>query len=533
MIREISTVELVDGGSVIRQGEFFRLGYLPRDANGEPVNLVNKDITVAIMKRGQIVYEKDVEFDPGDGLIHLVVNENIGNGRMWLEFTATDPNFPTYRRKFPSRQETAVLDIVPGAEDLDFVGVSGMTVEKLQAEQASRQQAFEAEIVPQVEEFKQRVEDGIGAFTEDTEVLDARMGEQNLRAFNQKVTTKLADKATKEDLQEVENQVVVNSDFIVKEPFEGTASKVHEFTQLMDGFVISNEANDPNLFETNLLDVNYWQQGTLASADGTEQYNALRIRTKDFHQIEGNRQYEFALAYESGNYSFIVIQYNAEFGFLNATSWLSSPYSFTSLPTAKHTRFIVRNNDLPITPASAFRDLNYIVLELKKDFRNTSLKIAEYFPHTPVNEADWEIGSLAAATGLPTSSTLRIRTKNFLPVNVAKKRKLEWASSANDYTFTVYEYDQNQNFIKSSGWKPNPYHFADDVNTKFYKFIMQKNNGATITAAGAFSELQHIRLTSNPITVKSGEVFSLRMLPFKYIYIESGVPYRAYGLGVE
>lgn len=194
IIKDHTRIDLAEGGTRFKQGDYAQLAFTPRNAAGQVVDLSNKTIEVAIWGNGKgVIYQADAFYDSESKVIRTTIDEILEAGRFQIEFTVTDASDPTYRKKFPSDEYNAIITITPSTDDIGYVGANIITVSRLRDEQTQLQQAFESEIVPQVDELKQRVEDGVGAFTEDTEVLDARMGETNLRAFNEKVTTQLAD----------------------------------------------------------------------------------------------------------------------------------------------------------------------------------------------------------------------------------------------------------------------------------------------------------------------------------------------------
>lgn len=197
MNKEITNIDLVEGGNVVKQGDYFTIGYRPRNAKGEAVDLVGKSIAVEIFNKDGIAFESTGEFDPGDGLIYVHVNKNIGYGNMFIEFTVTDPNDAGYRLKFPTNNNAGRLTIHRSTDDLEYVGVKMVTVEQLKADQRT----FEQTVDGKVETLKQRVDTGIGAFTSSTEILDARGGEVNLRVRLDKTTAQLAEKARQSDLE--------------------------------------------------------------------------------------------------------------------------------------------------------------------------------------------------------------------------------------------------------------------------------------------------------------------------------------------
>lgn len=176
---DITTLDLVEGGNVIKQGHHFTQGFRPRDAKGAPVDLTGLAIDVVIFNKRGVIYETTATFS--DGLIRYRVTENIGNGTVWVEFTVTDPQDATYREKFPANEMDAKLKLVASADDIDFVGVRGSTVAQLRGEQQALQQAYEVEVdgkietfIVESEELKAEFNAAMGALTQDSEVVTAR-----------------------------------------------------------------------------------------------------------------------------------------------------------------------------------------------------------------------------------------------------------------------------------------------------------------------------------------------------------------------
>lgn len=199
--KEHTRLDLVAGGNVFKQGDHMTLGFTPRDYEGDVVDLTGKDIEGVIYSRRKgIMFTAPADYVTAEQKIEFTIDEVLDHGEFQIEFTVTDATDPEYRRKFPSAEQDGRLIIKPSADNMDVVGVQMTTVSQLKNELQGLQSDFESSIVPQVDELKQRVDDGVGAFTEDTEVLDARMGEPNLRAFNERVTAQLADKATKGEI---------------------------------------------------------------------------------------------------------------------------------------------------------------------------------------------------------------------------------------------------------------------------------------------------------------------------------------------
>ncbi|MFC3212734.1 right-handed parallel beta-helix repeat-containing protein [Planomicrobium okeanokoites] len=205
---EITQLDLVEGGNVIRQGHHFTLGFTPRGENGDVVALTGKDIYAVFYDKNGIRYEGTAEYVADDAVIRVTITENIGHGTMWIEFTATDPNDATYKRKFPARENNARISVTPSTDDLGFVGVKSITVTQLRAEQEAKQQEFEATVIPQVDDISTRqlqlesdYQEAVAGVTVDSEVILARGGEPTLGAHLNKVNQQLAEKAAAADIE--------------------------------------------------------------------------------------------------------------------------------------------------------------------------------------------------------------------------------------------------------------------------------------------------------------------------------------------
>lgn len=212
MNKEHTRIDLVEGGNVFRQGDHATLGFIPRDYAGNIVDLTGKLIDVSILGRKGIMFTSTATFDSAAQVIRVLIDEVLDYGDHRIEFTVTDPNDADYRRKFPSSEYDGRIKITPGADNMDFVGVAMTTVTQLRNEQEAAQVSYEQTvdgkitgIESTVAELESTVETGIGAFTQDSEVVLARGGEVNLGARLDKTNQQLADTATKAELANVLN----------------------------------------------------------------------------------------------------------------------------------------------------------------------------------------------------------------------------------------------------------------------------------------------------------------------------------------
>lgn len=162
-------LDLVEGGNIFKQGEHAKLKFAGRDSKGRTVDLTGKDIAVAIWNSKGVMYEGAAGFDSENQLIELNINQLLQHGDFQIEFTATDSADPNYRQKFPSGEYEGKIYIKPSADNIDFVGVSVTTVKQLRDE----------------------ISTAAAAFTQDSEVALARLGERSLPEFNRKLIVQL------------------------------------------------------------------------------------------------------------------------------------------------------------------------------------------------------------------------------------------------------------------------------------------------------------------------------------------------------
>lgn len=130
--REITSVDLIEGGNVIKQGHYLTLGFIPRDVDGDTVDLTGKNIAVALYNHKQIIYETTATFS--GGVLRFTIDEIIESGNAQVEFTATSSTDAGYRQKFPTNKNDGRLSINRSSDDLDFYGVPFTTVSQFRAE---------------------------------------------------------------------------------------------------------------------------------------------------------------------------------------------------------------------------------------------------------------------------------------------------------------------------------------------------------------------------------------------------------------
>lgn len=380
-MKKHTRLDLVEGGNIFKQGDYVTLGFIPRDYTGASVDLTDKQIEGSIFNGSTgVIYEGPASFV--DGKIFFTIKQVLNDGKFQLEFTVTDAADPEYRTKFPTDDYASELTIKPSADNLDYVGVSMTTVAQLRTEQEQKQQQFELAIVPQVDELKQRVEEGIGAFTEDTEVKDARMDEINLRTFNQKVVAQLAEKATKEEVQALasgtpkgtfstvqdlqsafpsgaEGVYVVTSDGTWRywDGAEWKSGGIYQTSLVKEGLYASNKVTNGNFDSAAGWNVVSSANGTIAAANNELTYtiaslvSTSRLQSTTFVPVVGHKYYVRGdILPKHANTSYIQLgdsapianntptpnQWNKIAGIITATSTLNPSFKFYHVTNANY-----------------------------------------------------------------------------------------------------------------------------------------------------------------------------------------------------
>lgn len=175
---EVSSIDLVEGGNVFKQGHHLTLGYIPRDEKGGVVDLSNKTLSVSIWGRIGIVFEGPATFSAE--IIRFTLKELIPAGEYQVEFTATSSTDADYRKKFPTNSVSGRITVKKSSDDLEATGVSVVTVTQ----------------------FRKEFDAAVAAVTKDSEVVLARAGEtllgDRLDKDKQELTQHLADKVEKD-----------------------------------------------------------------------------------------------------------------------------------------------------------------------------------------------------------------------------------------------------------------------------------------------------------------------------------------------
>jgi len=104
----------------------------------------------------------------------------------------------------------------------------------------------------------------------------------------------------------------------------------------------------------------------------------------------------------------------------------------------------------------------------------------------------WEMGTINSSTGVNVSSTSRIRTSGYIPIN--PKIKIEITNL--DYSFYLAQYDENSNYISASDYVT----IIENVNSDAVlgRLVLKKNSGALFTLNELASVPVHLDIYANP-----------------------------------
>ena len=186
---EVSSIDLVEGGNVFKQGHYLTLGYVPRDEKGETVDLSGKTLNVSLWGRKGVVFEAAATYS--GGVIRFTLDKMVPAGDYAVEFTVTSSTDAKYRKKFPTNQHSGRIAIKQSADDLGVVGIQVYTVAQLKAEQ------------------KALLDAAVSGFTVDSETKMARVSGTTthptigarLEADKQVLTQQLAETALKSEVE--------------------------------------------------------------------------------------------------------------------------------------------------------------------------------------------------------------------------------------------------------------------------------------------------------------------------------------------
>lgn len=213
-------LNLIEGGNRFKQGDRVSLSFSALDSRGEAIDLENKNIQGEIYSSHKgVIYEKAASYDTAKQLIIFQIDRTVDYGTFQIEFTVTDPSDADYRLKIPSDPSDGRINILGSTDNMDFVGVKMTTVSQLRSEIDTKQQQFEAQVNPKVQQIETEqqllqadYQAAAANLTQDSEVILARGGEVSLGTRLNKTAAQLAEKVGKtwEENLEASNYKVKN-----------------------------------------------------------------------------------------------------------------------------------------------------------------------------------------------------------------------------------------------------------------------------------------------------------------------------------
>ena len=129
LYKPIRRAELVKGGYTIKQGEIFTLGFQLFDADGTLITLTSEVVTVKVANRTGVIHQTNATI-VGDR-IEFTVSENIGYGKMRVEFKVSDG--AEVLQKYPA-DGWIELTITASLDDLNVGGLDTVTSDEMFAE---------------------------------------------------------------------------------------------------------------------------------------------------------------------------------------------------------------------------------------------------------------------------------------------------------------------------------------------------------------------------------------------------------------
>lgn len=128
------------------------------------------------------------------------------------------------------------------------------------------------------------------------------------------------------------------------------------------------------------------------------------------------------------------------------------------------------NGELTIDIPKAVNVMERIPTDLSGISNDALIATVERSVPISWNVADWEVGSLASATGLPFAGTIRIRPLNYMAATPSGKYVV---FTKTDSLVSIFEYKEDNTFIKSSGWLANEGIVTLDAQTTKIKLLVR------------------------------------------------------------
>lgn len=255
-----------------------------------------------------------------------------------------------------------------------------------------------------------------------------------------------------------------------------------------------------NMCGYNVIRSAVWEVGSLRSEDGATLTSSTRIRTADY--IDITHLGSFSVSVSSG-YKFIVFWYNSNGTMLSINGngeFKTDSQRFTQFGAATKIKLIVADTS-DSTANISYADYITVTGTLKlEELAETAdsnisnvLDMKTDYPSSLLEGISWEVGSLVTETGLPLTSTTRIRTKGYVDITNIDNFSI---SVDDGYKYIIFWYDSSNTMLSinnNSVFQEIPQHFdSSEFGTaeKIKLIVADTNNG---TASTSYAE--HINVS--------------------------------------
>lgn len=490
MYKPIRSAELVSGGNVVKQGEYFTLTYQLFDEDGQVVNITSNTIKVKIANKYGVVFESTA-IALANGQISFAVNEDIGYGEMRIEFSVT--NGTTLVQKYPS-DGWIKLDVTPSLDDLGIGGINTVTVASLKRE---FQTQLDAVVQRETDSDAMSRQAAVNAKGVDEVNLKSRLDNE----YNE-VTAQLSDKVNEEDVFLKRSGININD-------LDDPTRKVFLEAQGINVNYVLGAGNvkpiNTSFFKTgkNLFDKNATKLGYYVNQLTGELNANVDHVASDYILVKQNTSYALSFIGSSVRVAF----YDANKTFISGIS----PVSVNPINTPNGTRYI----------RVSFNKLSVDTQQVEEG--NTATPYETYHEYIPKSIVEKGISDISEIPVIPVEKLDFINS----PSNLYNKSKISidrYVNNTNgnltssngfvasdytpvsgnkDYVVKVARhiafYDKSKSFISGAnidGNNKNNYQFKTPSNCAFVRFswypltdnvpinIQQMNDGMVLMPMG-------------------------------------------------
>lgn len=254
LLKPIRSADLVKGGTTIKQGEIFTLGFQLFDSSGNIITLTTEVVTVKIANSEGVIHETTASFVTDH--IEFTVNVDIGYGDMRVELKVSDGGLVL--QKYPA-DDWIRLEITKSLDNLLVGGINVVTADEMFAEIAvidgvaanSLTVSQTAETVANealAKSIQTQTELDQAILTGDSSPLAGQLSvggdgtvytsaQERLITENDKTVQQLAEKATKEELQQISLSYKESYDTLTLLQNAYPTGDVYNHSVLADGLI--------------------------------------------------------------------------------------------------------------------------------------------------------------------------------------------------------------------------------------------------------------------------------------------------------